>query len=222
MSKTLVRDLFPTPIWICDLDTEEYAPLNARLLQSIEAMIAPRPSLAAGGTWQTDPVLHELAEFAEFTTIARKIVKGALDFLRVHYRSFQITGCWANINPLGGLNSSHSHPNNYLSGVYYIRTPPGTGRIVFLDPRPQAQVIFPPVDAWSKYVGNEIAVDAVEGRFVLFPAWLVHSVPVNRTEAERVSISFNAMFSDFDELSRPLWRQGSARVRQQRSDRSEP
>ncbi|MCI0429810.1 MAG: 2OG-Fe(II) oxygenase family protein [Rhodospirillales bacterium] len=56
-------------------------------------------------------------------------------------------------------------------------------------------------------------VDVVEGRFVLFPAWLAHSVPVNRTQGERISISFNAMVSDFEDMSKPVWRQGSARIK---------
>ena len=45
------------------------------------------------------------------------------------------------------------------------------------------------------------------GRIVLFPAWLSHSVPANRTKEERISIAFNAMFSDIAEsMSAPLWK----------------
>ena len=31
-----------------------------------------------------------------------------------------ITGCWANINPPAAYHPTHNHPNNYLSGVYYV------------------------------------------------------------------------------------------------------
>ncbi len=41
----------------------------------------------------------------------------------------------------------HSHRNNFLSGVYYVRVPPGAGSINFYDPRPQAGVIRPPAVA---------------------------------------------------------------------------
>jgi ectoine hydroxylase-related dioxygenase (phytanoyl-CoA dioxygenase family) len=40
----------------------------------------------------------------------------------------------------------------------------------------------------------------------MFPAYLQHSVDANRSDQERVSISFNIMFSSFtEELSKPLW-----------------
>jgi len=45
-----------------------------------------------------------------------------------------------------------------------------------------------------------------DGTLLLFPSYLEHSVPANASEQERISISFNIMFSSFaQELSRPLW-----------------
>ena len=63
-------------------------------------------------------------------------------------------------------------------------------------------------------IGSKIAVPIKEGRLVLFPAWLSHSVPVNVSDAERVSISFNIMFTDYTESMSPtLWEKGSAPIR---------
>jgi hypothetical protein len=147
----------------------------------------------------------------------RKAGTAALAFLDLKNRDFDITGCWANINPTGGLNSPHTHPNNFLSGVYYVSLPANSGQIVFADPRPQAASILPPAGKWNKYVGNEIKLEVkagrmvifpawLAGRMVIFPAWLVHSVPVNRSPEERISVSFNLMFKDFTEnVSKPLW-----------------
>jgi len=42
---------------------------------------------------------------------------------------------------------------------------------------------------------------------LVFPAYLQHSVDASASAAERISISFNIMFSSFTEsLSKPLWR----------------
>jgi uncharacterized protein (TIGR02466 family) len=57
----------------------------------------------------------------------------------------EITGCWANLHSPGAAHRAHSHPNNYLSAVYYVRTWPGADTINFHDPRSQAGVIRPPV-----------------------------------------------------------------------------
>jgi hypothetical protein len=41
---------------------------------------------------------------------------------------------------------------------------------------------------------------------LVFPAYLQHSVDPNAGDQERISISFNIMFSSFTEnLSKPLW-----------------
>lgn len=201
-----VKDLFPTPIWVADLEAKLAARLNAELKATIYALTEPRPPIPFGSTWQTDPMLHQMDQFQEFVGLARSAGLAALRFLDIKHQRFEITGCWANINPPGGLNSAHTHPNNFLSGVYYVSLPDGAGQIAFGDPRPQAYGILPKTNNWNKYVGNEIKLEVKEGRLVLFPAWLSHSVPVNRSTQERVSISFNIMFTDFtNAMSRPLW-----------------
>ena len=44
------------------------------------------------------------------------------------------------------------------------------------------------------------------GQLIVFPSWLVHSVLANPSEAVRISVSFNIMFSDFVEnIARPKW-----------------
>jgi len=201
-------------LWIADLDDSTREPLNRHLLTTIEALIEPREPLGVGGSWQTDPTLHRRAEFSDFLAIVLKTAKGALEFLDVDYEGFECTGCWANINPTGGKNSSHTHPNNYLSGVYYVAVPDGAGKIEFADPRPQAGVIMPASGKWNKFTGNKIAVPVMPGRLVIFPAWLSHSVAANTSQEERVSIAFNIMFTNFTEtMSGTLWKKGSAPIK---------
>lgn len=208
-----VKELFPTPIWVGDLEPELARRLNADLIVAINELIDPRPTIPVGSTWQTTPMLQQHERFAEFTALVRKAGAAALDFLDVKHKDFDITGLWANINPTGGLNSPHTHPNNFLSGVYYVSLPEDQGHIVFSDPRPQASSVLPQVTKWNKFVGNEIKLEIKPGRMVMFPAWLVHSVPVNRSPQERISVSFNIMFNNFTgAMSRPLWT-GTAPIR---------
>lgn len=105
------------------------------------------------------------------------------------------------------MNSFHTHPNNFLSAVYYVQIPEGTGAIRFLDPRPQMQTIMPKVAEQTVFTANEVTVEARPGRLVVFPAWLQHAVPVNKGKGERISIAFNLMFKNYTEkLSPALWR----------------
>lgn len=202
-------EVFPTLLWVVDLKPAVHEPLNARLLATLGEMTRQRRALKAGENWQTDPDLQQDARFAELCGLIRGAARGALEMLQLDHGGFEITGCWANINPPGAMNQPHNHPNNFLSGTYYVQTPAGAGEIVFADPRPQAFAIFPKVKAYNRFNGNELRVEVKPGRMVLFPAWLMHSVPPNRGAGERISISFNVMFSAFTEtMSKPLW-QGS-------------
>ena len=107
---------------------------------------------------------------------------------------------------LAAAHKAHRHPNNFLSGVYYVRTDAGADRINFHDPRPQAAVIRPPVVELTAENTDQVVVRVHSGTLLIFPYWLEHSVDVNPNEAERISISFNVMLSSFTEqLSQPLW-----------------
>ncbi len=198
---------FPTVVWVLDLKPEIHQPLNRDLKAYLEETILPRPETGPGATLQTETDLHMVDEMAALSGHITAAATGALDFLKIDYDHYEITGCWANFNPRGGLNTPHTHPNNFLGGVYYVQIPEGADEIVFTDPRPQASMISPPVKEETIYTGNEVAVDAKEGRMVLFPAWLAHGVPVNRSDRDRISIAFNIMFSSFTEtMSKTKWK----------------
>jgi len=134
-----------------------------------------------------------------------------LRFLRVGYQAFQTTGCWANVLTQGAAHRAHSHPNNYLSGVYYVRTHPGADTINFHDPRPQSGIIRPPVVELTASNTDQVVVPVRNGTLLVFPAFLQHSVDASKSKEERISISFNVMFSRYAErLGKPQW-QGGAR-----------
>jgi hypothetical protein len=115
----------------------------------------------------------------------------------------------------------HHHPNNYLSGVYYLRTHPGADTINFHDPRSQSGIIRPPVVALTAGNTDQVVLRVQNGTLLIFPAYVPHSVDANASVEERVSISFNVMFSAFAQnLSKPLWgdhapsqRRSSAKLR---------
>ena len=87
-----------------------------------------------------------------------------------------------------------------------MRTHPGANTINFHDPRTQAGIIRPPVVELSAENTDQVVVKVTNGTLLMFPAYLQHSVDANMSEEERISISFNIMFSSFTEnLSRPLW-----------------
>jgi uncharacterized protein (TIGR02466 family) len=106
---------------------------------------------------------------------------------------------WANISPAHAFNRMHTHPGVIWSGVYYVQCPENSGQIYFSDPRVQAQVLRPRIHAEGKqqpHNWSEVFYEPIEGRMILFPAWLLHEVQPNLSQdageqGNRISISFN-------------------------------
>lgn len=214
-ASTSVQEFFPTPVWTIDLHPQVAERLNLQLLADLDRITSPRPpGPELGGFWQTQTDMHTRPEFSELTSILHKANKAALDFLQVDYRGISITGCWANFGPTGGGHNRHTHPNNYLSGVYYVRTPTGADAIDFFDPRPAAAALMAGARRLNRFNGNRMTVKVHPGRLMIFPSWLLHGVPVNRTNEERVSIAYNAMFTDFTATMAQPMRPGNLPFRQ--------
>ncbi len=87
-----------------------------------------------------------------------------------------------------------------------MQTQAGADTISFDDPRPQTNIISPLTSESIDENAGQIHVSTREGLLLLFPSWLQHQVPQNRSERARISIAFNLMFSRFGEtMSRPKW-----------------
>jgi hypothetical protein len=67
-------------------------------------------------------------------------------------------------------------------------------------------VIRPPVVELTNSNTDQVVIRLTNGTLLMFPSYLEHSVDINVSENERISVSFNVMLSSFtDTLSKPLW-----------------
>ena len=198
--------LFPTFVWKSRLASEADAPTQRAILEAVSALRSTLPTLEHGEVWQSRHGLHTRRELAPLVLAVRHGVDQVLAFLRLGTPPFQLTGLWVNVAAPGGAVRMHSHPNNFLSGVYYAQVQPGADTINFHDPRAQAMVMRPPASELTSYNTDQVVVQVERGTMVLFPSWLVHSVDPNGSEGERISVSFNVMFSSYAEtMSEPMW-----------------
>ena len=197
---------FPTPV--CTLDLPQPLSLNKGLLENIlkwqdadpDGIV--RSNFKQAGSWHSPIDMHQRQDFKELTDAILAMAQQVFD--QQHYHPDYpplIDSMWANINPHGGFNRSHSHPDTLWSGVYYVQTPAQCGRICFYDPRSQARVITPVLSATAEdHLSSwpEVYFEPAPGRMILFPAWLQHDVEPNLSElpgdsANRISVSFNIL-----------------------------
>ena len=99
---------------------------------------------------------------------------------------------WINILPEGGMHSSHIHPHSVISGTTYVAMPEGTSALKLEDPRLPMMMLSPlrRKDA-AQALQPFVYVKPEVGELLLWESWLRHEVPMNMSEEERISVSFN-------------------------------
>ena len=107
-------------------------------------------------------------------------------------KKLKLNALWINILPEGGTHASHIHPHSVLSGTTYVAMPEGTSALKLEDPRLPMMMMAP---LTRKDAGQELQrfvyVKPVVGDVLLWESWLRHEVPMNMSEEERISVSFN-------------------------------
>jgi len=201
-----VVSLFPTLAWKIQLRAEQRDRIAADALGLLHGLRQGQAELKTGEAWQSGHALHQRDELRVLCDCVGRAAASVLQFLKVGEPAIEITGCWMNLYAPGAAHRRHSHPNNFLSAVYYLRTWPGACSINFHDPRSQTGVIRPPVTELTAANTDQVVVRVNDGTLLVFPSYLHHSVDANASGETRISLSFNLMFSEFTHaLSKPLW-----------------
>ena len=173
-----VSEIFPTVIY-----EFKYTPTDKH------SMVSYIDSLKADKL-QTADDLHRLSYFGKLRDKIKEISKKYVDDLQYEYDDIEITGMWGNILKPGETHAPHTHSNNFLSGVFYLESDAKTG-ITFVDPRPAADVLVPRKKKKTNENSNLLSYISKQNRLIIFPSWLVHWVPINKSKRDRISISFN-------------------------------
>ncbi|AKS44852.1 conserved hypothetical protein [Octadecabacter temperatus] len=107
-------------------------------------------------------------------------------------RKLVLEDIWINILPEGGIHTSHIHPHSVISGTTYVKMPEGASALKLEDPRAQMMMAAP---SRKKDCREELKqfvyVKPAVGDVLLWESWLRHEVPMNMSEDDRISVSFN-------------------------------
>ena len=183
--------LFPTPVYIADI---KHPTLNQDLERDIIAWSKEDKGITRTNVkgWHSTTDMHERPEFKNLVNMLYACQKTVYE--QEYYESEPFLGnMWANINPPGGSNRAHQHPNSLWSGVYWIKTPKNCGQLKIDDPRSVACMTRPRQKDGKKpdRLWRESHYEPVAGRCIMFPSWLMHAVDPNESNDVRISVSFN-------------------------------
>ena len=177
------QELFPTHLFIKDNYTTPDRIDTMR--REVMDLYKEKPN------WQSSPNLDKNEVFKDFNKDISKSSFEILDKLDYKADEIEITDMWANVLKQHETHQPHTHSNNFLSGVFYLDADETTPGITFQDPRPGANVILPRKKFDHMNNANLLNYKAKTNRIIIFPSWLVHWVPTNKSTKDRISISWN-------------------------------
>jgi uncharacterized protein (TIGR02466 family) len=186
--------IFSTPIWTSIVPN--YKEINKKMLDYIKTFQSNDPigrirSNLIGWHSQNFNLQDSVPQFF-IKEIASVLNESLTDMgWDIKKNELKFTGMWSIINPKNASNSRHIHSNNYISAAYYVKSPSNSGDIIFYDPRSANVIRSPTISSQNKLNSTTFNVTPKEGLLVLFPSYLHHSVNINKSDEERIVISFN-------------------------------
>ena len=170
--------------------------LNEKEQQEIDSVIAEGMIQSEGITKQSentflfDSKLPDLRSFCEehIANYVNKVICPKNKSLE-----FYITQSWLNVTKQNEHHVIHNHPNSIISGVYYF-----TDNSIIIFTSPFANLVSKTIsieseiyNSWNFANYNECGQTWNKGTLILFPSYLTHRVPKNKSLDVRVSLSFN-------------------------------
>ena len=186
------HDFFPTCLYRFKHDFEENELDNMISHIDLNSLSEHNGQTVKRTGSQTQDDLQRVPTFSNLTRTITDVSKHILNE-QGYMGEIEITNMWGNIlRPQSQrAHAPHTHSNNILSGVFYLKTSPDTSPIHFFDPRPQASVFVPRKKEYTSQNSDGTAFVSETGSGVVFPSWLQHWVP--ETKDERISIAWNVI-----------------------------
>ena len=179
-------------------------------------MLHEKDSRMEYGVHSKNTYIMDEPECVDLKKFVLDLVKGfAQNTLMYDYEEWTFSQTWVTWKEPGQQHVPHTHPNSVISGVFFYGygeegTPAimfhkndfqGTGQSIMLKDRQDKR---PSPFAWKTFT-----VPFKAGELLLFPSHFRHSVPLNKTQYTRKSVSMNivpkGVLGDPDSLTELLF-----------------
>lgn len=185
--------LFPSLIFkgqVDDMSLIDDAERKVRMLRTMN-----KGSHSDSKHFISSDMLQDEPDFVDVSNLIMQEAEAVLDFFNVARDSHYISNMWANITSTNHRHMLHVHPNTFLSGILYLKTPEKCGPTVFTDPRPAARVFEPNYSEMNETNAGVFIHPATKGEMLMWNSWLPHGVEkgYNENHEDRIVIAFNVM-----------------------------
>ena len=132
--------------------------------------------------------------------LQREVLKHTEQFANLLQMDFgnrkpRVTTLFANIHEeLYHRHDAHTHPGSMFSGSYFVKTYPGAGKFRFINPCRALQFHEFSFRENTELNVNEVSLDPVAGRLVMFQSHVPHAVDRPAVKGERIAVAFNVNY----------------------------
>lgn len=110
----------------------------------------------------------------------------------LNFPKCELQNYWLNVNPYGGSNDVHNHPNSLLVANYYINATTDNMGDIVIHRQDDSQYYTSAIPNKTNITQRSIHIKPYTGLLVVFPGWVKHSVTTNLNEEnDRISLSMN-------------------------------
>lgn len=108
--------------------------------------------------------------------VAKPLLENLAELYKeIGFDSLEVKEIWFQQYLTGSEHGWHSHSSNFTN-VYYVELPEGTPPTQIVSPYDRSQII---------------EIDAKEGDLLVFPSYVLHKAPVNKSSNRKTIISYN-------------------------------
>lgn len=193
----MINNTFRTPIISQKIPTETYKVIK----DDVMSFISNNPDKFKE-SWQC-PTLstidiareHNLRSMA-FEQLLLQISYHYCEIYEFPDMQLTVTDYWVNIARKGAYQESHTHLDFHkkfmFSGVMYIDVSEDCGNLVLENPTKHLHHYMLPTKLM-----HDIEVKPKNGLLVSFPSWMKHEAQINKSDSDRISLSWNIEASGY-------------------------
>lgn len=177
--------LFPTHVGVFDI--KNYEEINKEIIDNFDI------TKNLNGSRSGKNILDLRSKIKAIDTICNNVLENCATYVNEIFdldltnKDFELKKGWLNVHHPNYPVHFHNHRQTSIAFVYYVSVDDLTGGLQFLDPRSGLGWVHP--DQMKQF--NVYEFHPKNGKMILFPGWLLHSINVNKSNINRVAMAGN-------------------------------
>jgi hypothetical protein len=178
-----IMELFPTPLYVNNI--------KEPLINQQKDYLLGLPKISNTGNLRSES--GWIFEYPLFIELKKTIQQNINEYIQIVYpgsnTEVYMTQSWANYTEPGQHHHIHTHPNSFISGIFYVNAVAGEDQVTFFKTeRPAFNIVY---NEPNNYNTGQISVLVETGDLLLFPSNFQHAVQPTTSKETRISVSFN-------------------------------